>query len=229
MATLQTDEANIIDAEAINWRLIVYPILAVLVIGAAVLGWYYYKLNAQDAAESDARAAMLKATTPAEFLKVADQYPDTDQAMLATLGAADAAFGQHDYDGALSAYNRIVNNTALTAEWHDTAQLGIGSCFEAKGDADKAIAAYLQVARRGDDSPFAPYAYHCVARIYDQRGDKNNERAILGQAAALTPNSEFTQVAQSQLKALTPQSPAMTVPVPETPAPAGPATPPATK
>ena len=32
MATLNTDDANILDAEAINWRLIVYPLVLAVVI-----------------------------------------------------------------------------------------------------------------------------------------------------------------------------------------------------
>jgi predicted negative regulator of RcsB-dependent stress response len=213
MATLQTDEANIIDAESFNWRAIVYPVVVVLVIVVGGLGVYYYLQIQHENAETAARAALVKATTPEEFLKVAEQYPGTDQAMLALLGAADAAYNKHDYDGAISAYNKIIDNTTLGAEWHDTAQLGIGSCLEAKGDADKAIEAYTVVAQRRDASPFAPYAYHCIARIYDQRGDKDNERRILGEAKDLDASSEFTQLAQSQLKALTPEAPVMNVPM----------------
>jgi tetratricopeptide (TPR) repeat protein len=220
MATLQTDEANIIDSESINWRWIVYPVVLVLVIGAVVLGSYYYKLNAQETAETDARAALAKATTPAEFLKVAEQFPGTDQAMLAVLSAADASYNQHDYDGAVNAYNKIINDTTIGAVWRDAAQLGLGSCFEAKGDPDKAIAAYLEVAHRGEDSPYAPYAYYNVWHIYDVRGDKNNEAAILNQAVQIATTSQFTQMAISQLKALTPQAPAMTVPMPAGNAPA---------
>ncbi|HEX4141179.1 MAG TPA: hypothetical protein VHY09_12580 [Candidatus Methylacidiphilales bacterium] len=230
MATLQTDEANIIDADAINWRWIAYPIVAVLIVGLGALGVYYYLQSAQDSAEAEARAALVKATTPAEFLKVAEQYPKTDQAMLAVFSAANASFDQRDYDGAQSAYRKIVDNIALGAQWRDSASLGIASCDEAKGDNDKAIAEYLEVARRGDASPFAPYAYTCVARIYDQRGDKQTEREILQQAADLNPNSPSVSMAQQQLKALTPQTTPMSFPVSgqNSPAPApAPTVPPA--
>ncbi len=103
MATLQTDEANIIDVEAINWRLIVYPILAVLIVGIGAFGYYYYLQNQRDTAETNARAALIAASTPQEFLKVAEDFPKTDQATLAILQAANASFDKQDYDGALSA------------------------------------------------------------------------------------------------------------------------------
>jgi tetratricopeptide (TPR) repeat protein len=213
MATLQTDEANIIDAEAVNWRLIVYPLILVLIVVLSGFGIYYYQQNAQDAAEAEARAALLKATTPAEFLKVAEQYPKTDQAMLAIFSAANASFDQRDYDGAQGDYHKIVDNVALSTQWHDSASLGSASCDEAKGDTDKAIAGYLEVARRGDASPFAGYAYNCVARIYDQRGDQQTEREILQQAADLDPGAPSTRIAQNRLKQLSPQAPAMSFPV----------------
>jgi len=222
MATLQTDEANIIDAEAVNWRLIVYPILLVLLAGAGALGYYYYLQNQRDEAETNARAALVKATTPEEFLKVADQFPHTDQAMLAILRAGALSLDKHDDDGALNAYRKITENPAIGAQWHDIAELGIASAHEAAKNTDRAIAAFLEVARRGAQSPYAPYAYNAVAQIYHQRGDTNDERQVLQEAAALDPDSPFTRQAQAKLKELSDAAqPPMSFPV--TPAPAAPA------
>jgi tetratricopeptide (TPR) repeat protein len=219
MAILQTDDANLIESETINWRLIVYPILAVLVIGVCGLGYYYYKLNQREDNETNARALLVKATTPEEFLKVADQYPGTDQATIAIMSAASAFFDKHDYDGALSAYNKILADTSLGAQWYDSATLGTASVYEATGKVDQALAAYLEVAHQGDKSAYAPYAYNSAARVYDGRGDKENERLILGEAAALDPDSTFTKQAQYKLKELnTAAAPPMTVNVPATPA-----------
>lgn len=231
MATLQTDEANIIDAESINWRLIVYPVLLVLLIGAGGFGYYYYLQNQRETAETNARVALVKATTPDDFLKVAGQFPNTDQATLALLRAADASFANHDYAGALTAYHKITDNTAIDPLWHDVAELGIASAQEAGGDNDHAIASFLEVAHRGEKSPYAPFAYNSVARIYDQRGDKDSERQILTEAAVLDPDSTFTKQAQYKLKELNAAAqPPMTVNVPAAPsapapAPAAPAAP----
>ena len=51
MSTLQTDEANIIDAEVVNWRWIVFPLVLVLLVAAGGFGVYYYLQMQQDAAE----------------------------------------------------------------------------------------------------------------------------------------------------------------------------------
>src|SRR5271156_2035921 len=104
MATLQTDESNILDAETINWRLIVYPILVALVVVAGGFGYYYYLLNQRDQLEDTARVALLAAKTPADLVKGADQYPGTDQATLALLGAANGSFSSHDYASSIQDY-----------------------------------------------------------------------------------------------------------------------------
>ena len=59
MATLESDESNILDAETVNWRLIVYPILAALVILVGGLGYYYYLQTQREDLESKARAALV--------------------------------------------------------------------------------------------------------------------------------------------------------------------------
>ena len=132
------------------------------------------------------------------------------------------AFDARDYDGAQTAYRKIIENPVLSAQWRDSASLGIASCDEAKGDADKAINEYLEVARRGDASPFAGYAYNCVARIYDARGDKKTEAEILQQAAELNPNSPSAQMAQQRSNELNPPAQSMSFPAanPNAPAPA---------
>jgi predicted negative regulator of RcsB-dependent stress response len=226
MATLQTDEANIIDAEAVNWRLIVYPILFVLIAVAGGLGYYYYLQQQRTEAETAARAALVKATTPEEFLKVAEQWPHTDQATLAILRAADTAFAQRDFQAALDNYQKITGDLTVDAVLRDSAQLGIASAQEGLGNQDRAIAAYLEVAQRGDKSPFAPYAYSAVANIDDLRGDKQNERQILTQAASLDPDSVFTKNAQYKLKEMSAAAqPPATLNVPATPSAPTPAAP----
>src|SRR5271163_3706045 len=111
MPTLQTDESNILDAETINWRLIVYPLVVVLVVGAGVLGYYYFQMSQREQAEDTARAALIAAKSPEDLVKVADQYPNTDQATLALLAAADGSFVKHDYAAATQDYQRILNAT----------------------------------------------------------------------------------------------------------------------
>lgn len=220
MAILQTDDTNILDAETINWRLIVYPILAVLLIVVGGLGYYYYLQNQREQLETTARAALTEAKTPAEMVKVADQYPGTDQATLALLSAADASFATQDYAAAIQDYQRVIQAVTTDSELRDSAQIGLAGTQEASGKADDAITTYLAVAREGIKSPYAPFAYNAVSVIYEQRGDKDNERKILTEAASLDPDSPFVKQAQEKLKQLNAaEQPSLTVPVPATPSP----------
>src|ERR1700692_1989460 len=179
MATLASDESNILDAETINWRLIVYPLLAALIVVVGGFGYYFYLQNQREPLGGAARAALLQAKTPEEIVKVADQFPGTDHATLALLSAADGSFAKRDYAAAIQDYQRVVQAITTDPLLRDSAQLGLASSLEANGKGDDAINAYLEVARRGDKGPYAPFAYNAAARLYEERGDKDNERKIL--------------------------------------------------
>src|SRR5882724_10009066 len=101
MATLESDDSNILDAETINWRLVVYPILAALVVLVGGFGYYYYLQNQREQLEASARDALVQAKTPEELVKVADQFPGTNQGTLALLGAADGSLAKRDYAAAI--------------------------------------------------------------------------------------------------------------------------------
>jgi predicted negative regulator of RcsB-dependent stress response len=204
MASLESDERNIIEAEEINWRLIVFPILilAVIVLGGFAL--YYYHLNQQEQAEQSAATALSSAKTPADIEKVADQYGDTTQASVGLMRAADLSFTAKDYAGALKDYQRVIDSKESPAEMRDSAQLGVASAQEASGKADDAIQTYLAVAHKGNHSPFAPVAYHQLAAIYASRQDKANETQILQQAVQLGGDSPFVKEAADRLKELAP-------------------------
>jgi len=206
MASLESDERNIIEAEEINWRLIVYPILAIAVLLLGGFGIYYYQLNQREQAEEQAQAALSTAKTPADMAKVADQFPDTTQASVALMRAADLSFTQKDYPTALKDYQSVIDAKQSPQELRDSAQLGLASTQEASGKADDAIQTYLIVAHKGNHSAFAPVAFHQVAAIYASRHDKTNETQILQQAVQLGGNSPFVKEAADQLKQLAPTS-----------------------
>jgi predicted negative regulator of RcsB-dependent stress response len=220
MATLQSDEANILDAEMINWRLIVYPILAALIVVVGGFGYYYYLQNQREELEASARNALVQAKTPEELVKVADQFPGADQGTLALLSAAGGSFAKQDYASAIQDYQRIVQTVTTDPELRDSAQLGLASAQEANGKIDDAINTYLNVAQEGAKSPYAPFAYLSAARLYEQKSDKDNERKVLTEAASLDSDSPFVKQAQNKLKEMSAAAqPPLTIPVSGTPAP----------
>jgi predicted negative regulator of RcsB-dependent stress response len=225
MATVEQDDANVFDAETINWRLIVYPVLLALVVIVGGLGYYYYLQNQRDEAESTARAALVQAKTPEEMAKVADQFPHTDQATLALLNAAGDSFAKRDFTTAISDYQRVVDASGTDPQLVDSAKLGLASSFEATGKINEAIHAYTDVGDRGAKSAYAAFAYDAAARLYLQLKDKVNQRKMLTQAAALDGDSPSVKIAQQSLKEMSAaEAPPVTFNVPATPAPSAPVT-----
>jgi tetratricopeptide (TPR) repeat protein len=200
MATLERDDANIVDVERIDWRLIVYPVLAALVIIVGGFGYYYYQQNQRMELESTARTALLGAKTPADWIKVADTYPHTNQGTLALLDAGEASFAANDYPAAIKSYQRVVDAADTDPVLRDSAQLGLAAALQASGKQDDAAQGYLIVARRGMKSPYSPFAYMACVAIYKERGQIEIERAILAEAAALASDSMFVKEAQYSMK-----------------------------
>jgi len=202
MATLESQDANILDADPVNWRLVVYPIVGLLILVLGGLGIYYYTLGQRQLREDQARTAFLQAKTPEALIQVADQFPKTTHAVFALLSAADLSFAKKDFDAADKDYQRVLDGPDNDAVLRDSAQVGLASSLEAGNKTDNALNAYLTVARRGNGSPYAPYAYSSAARIYDQKNDKENERKILTEAAGLNGESPYVKQAQMKLRAL---------------------------
>jgi predicted negative regulator of RcsB-dependent stress response len=225
MAIPNSDDANIFEAEAINWRLIVYPCLAVLIVVVGGFGIYTYLQNQREVHEAESRAAFIQAKTPEALVRVADQYPKTTHAVLALISAADLSFGAKDYASATGDYQRVINGPDTDPSLRDAAEVGLASVLEAENKPDDAIDAYLVAARRGNGSAYAPYAYASAARLYEQKNDKADEEKILTEAASLGSESSFVRDAQARLKTLDAvgSSPSAPSPTPANlPAPAAP-------
>jgi predicted negative regulator of RcsB-dependent stress response len=206
MASLASDERNIIEVEDFNWRVVVYPILAIVALLLIGFGIYYYELNQREQAEEAAAAALTAAKTPADMVKIADTYPTTTQASIALIKAADLSIAAKDFDGAQKDYQRVIGSKQAPEELRDSAQLGLASAQEANGDVDAAIQSYLAIAQKGGQSAFAPVAYHQVAAIYASRQDTVHEEQILQQAVRLGGDSPFVKEAADRLKVLTPDA-----------------------
>jgi predicted negative regulator of RcsB-dependent stress response len=202
MAILQSQDANILDAEAVNWRRVVYPVVGLIVLLLGGLGIYYYQLSQRDALEVQARQAVVKAITPEALVQVADQFPKTTQADFALISAADFSIARKDYTSAATDYQRVIDGAATDAVLRDSARVGLASVQEMQDKLEDAIQSYVTVGDRGHNSPYAPFAYSSAARLYAQKKDTANERKMLSAAIDLGGDSAFAKQADDQLKAL---------------------------
>jgi predicted negative regulator of RcsB-dependent stress response len=202
MAILQSPDANILDAEEVNWRRIVYPVIGFIVLLLAGLGIYYYQLSQRDAREAQARQAFTQAKTPEALVQVADKFPGTTHADFALIRAADFSMGKKDYTGAAHDYQRVADGTGADAVLRDAGRIGLASAQEAQSKLDDALQSYLTVAQRGPNTPYAPFAYISAARLYAEKKDTEDERKTLSAAVDLGGDSAFVKQADYMLKAL---------------------------
>jgi predicted negative regulator of RcsB-dependent stress response len=210
MASLESPDSNILDADAVNWRLVVYPILGVLILLVGGCGIYFYLQNARAQHEADARQAYLAAKTPDALLQMADQFPGTTHAAMALISAGNTAYDQKDYATAQKDYQRVVDISGIDVSMRDSARLGLASALEAAGNSDsQAVDAYLAVGQRGKDSPFSSYAYLAAAHICARQHNTDKEKQYLVAAAGIDTQSAFSQQAQRLLQSLNGAAPGL--------------------
>jgi predicted negative regulator of RcsB-dependent stress response len=210
MATLESDDRNIVEADAVDWRFVAFPAVAVMIVLFGGFGIYYYQLNQRDIQESAARDALVQAKSPDEMVRVADQFPKTTQAAVALISAADASYNAKDYASAMQDYQRAASAPDTPVELRDSAQVGFASSQQASGKSDDAIQSFLKVAQKGDHSAFAPAAYYAIAQIYADRKDLAQEKNILQQTVQLGGDSPFVKAAAVQLRTMSGAPPAGT-------------------
>ena len=208
MATQEIYDANILDREDVDWRKIVYPLIIIVAAVVVAVAIYYYQAGQSEQQEFDARQAIASAKSASELAAVADKFPKTMQAVLALLGAADFSMAKRDFESAGKYYQRVIDGSGTDTVLRDSARLGLASVEESQNKEDPAIQTYLQVARRGTESPYAPYAYLAAARMDEQKHDQAAERNVLTAAAGLNVDSPFVKEAAAKLKELNASHPA---------------------
>ena len=195
-------DTNVVESEPVNWRLIVYPLLALLVLVAGIYSYFAYRQHAVEQRESEARTALVSAHSTAELLSVANRYPKTVQATLAGITAGEQALFNRDFVVAENAFTAVLHTPKIDPQLHDSAQLGLAATYEANGKTAEAIAAYLNVAHEGNTTPYAAYAFYTVAGIYLRKDDKANARKTFSELASLNNRSAFLPTGARQLASL---------------------------
>jgi predicted negative regulator of RcsB-dependent stress response len=181
-------------------RLIIGAVVA-LVVG---FGIYVYQW-ASDQKESKAMAALLElrqplgstnapATTPAQYLKIAADYPGTSAAEQAVILAAGAAFDQNNYSEAQAQFQSYLTKYGNNGTWAGVAELGIAAALEAQNKKDEALAAYQKLTSGRSNDPVVPQAKLALARLYEARNQPDKAYAIYDELSKPTsPNSATSE------------------------------------
>ena len=122
-------------------------------------------------------------TATTQLQAIFQSYPGTSVADKARYNYAKARYYEGDYDGALTHFQAVVNEhqpeNQILALY---AQKAIGSCYEQKGEYQKALEAYTPAESKLPQIPMRDYAFSDFrlnqARCYEKLGDFDNALAI---------------------------------------------------
>ena len=150
-------------------------LIVLVVVGLGITFYFVHQSQVQDDANSALSKLLVRTSattpepTPEAFMKVANDYPNTDAGNRAFLLAASELYTQGKYDEARAQFQRFLQEHP-DSTFAGQAALGIASCLDAQGKTDDAMNAYRNAADRYQTANVAPQAKLALARLYQTQG-----------------------------------------------------------
>ena len=140
-------------------------------------GWHLYRLNYETRAEniySKVFEAAQKAGSPAgdpEAIKGYKdfilKYPRSPAAVTALYRLGNLYFGRHEIDAAILAYQDFLNKAPADSDLVTLAYNGLGACYEAKKDFNRALESLEKAMKTKTAPSFEALNYTSVARVHE--------------------------------------------------------------
>jgi tetratricopeptide (TPR) repeat protein len=160
--------------------------IGISVLAAVVLlltGWYLYRLdyekNAQKAYAEAFGVYHLSAPGEETSLRAVRMYGDLIQKFSGSRAAANALFslgnlhyGLKDYDRSIQAYRDFLDASGVRKDLRSLAYNGLGYCYEAKGDPDRALEFYDKSIAHAMGGAVLSATYSNMAAIYLEKKDR---------------------------------------------------------
>ena len=158
--------------------------LAVILIST---GWYLYRLdyekNAQKLYAEAFSAYHLSPPGPETSMRAIKMYSELNRKFPGSRAAANALFsmgnlyyGLNDFDRSIQAYKDFLNASGIRNDLRSMAYNGLGYCYDAKGDLDKALDFYEKSIQNAMGGAVLSATYSNMAGIYLEK--KNREKAL---------------------------------------------------
>jgi len=208
-------------------RDITWVAAVVVVVGAAVLGYWAWQQNIRQGAQKlladamvvqEARIGPPAAATGttgltfptekeraqaalAKFKAVADAYPSTDEGLYARYQEASTQIVLGNPVEAAKAYQTVVDRAGgkLIGE---TARLGLAAAHARSGQFDQAITTYKELAQRKDGGLPIDGILMELGRVYRDAGRAADAQQTFNRVIAEFPDSPFNADAKRELDAL---------------------------
>ena len=182
---------------------------AVLLASALAYGVYEWRKNQQEmkagqalmAIRPSASAVGALAHRAPDYLKVANQYPNTNPGAHALLLAAGDLFTQDQYQEAQNQFERFLKEHGSDA-LAPKAAFGVAACLDAQNKLDAALAKYQQVISQYPTSSVAGQAKLHIARLYELKNQPKQALNLYEEMLKAKGSGVWSAEAQSQRAAL---------------------------
>lgn len=166
---------NLLDWGEAHKKHLLIGLIAAVVVGLGITFYFVHQSQVQDDANNALSKVLVRTSpnspepTPEAFMRVANDYPNTDGGKRALLLAASEFFTLGKYDEARAKFQGFLQEHP-DSPFAGQAALGIASCMEAQGKIDDAMNAYRNAADRYQTPNVAPQARLALARLYQTQG-----------------------------------------------------------
>lgn len=177
---------NLLDWVEAHRKQLLIGLIAVVVVGVGIAIYFVHRGQVQEDANNALSKLLVRTLptapepTPEAFMKVVNDYPNTDAGKRALLLAASELFTEGKYDEARSQFQRFLQEYA-DSPFAGQAALGIAGSMEAQGKTEDAINAYRNAADRYQSPNVEPQAKMALARLYESQGKLSETRDQLEQ------------------------------------------------
>lgn len=138
----------------------------------------------------------------ASLTKFREAHKGTRSANTAALPLGDAYYRQGQFDEALAAYSDYLKNAPSSDPLRVLAFEGQGYAYEAKNDLDKALAAFDEMGKLGDNDFLEGMGRFHHARVLILQGKKEDAAKELAQIPGEHPNSAAARMATERMNVL---------------------------
>jgi len=153
--------------------------------------------DAKFASEKEKLEALAKA-----YDEVRAQFAGTQAARTATVFWADAQFQQGNFDAAIEGFEKYLVETKGDDALRNLASEGVGYSWEAKGELDKARAAFEKMSQQAQGEPAKARAAFHVARILQAQGKLQEAATAFDKLKKEFEKTAASREAEERLSAL---------------------------
>ena len=156
----------------------------------------YYAMNDQTGSD---KAKPSSENSEKLFNDLIEDYGMSKAAKLALPELAYAQFEQKKYDEAISLYEQYLDKVSDDDPYDSLSRMALSTCYEQKGEYDKAIAS-LEKIMEGPDDYIKEQAMLNLARVYRLAGKQDKSNETITEFKKKFPKSVYFDMADSFLK-----------------------------